>query len=247
MTYDWPHVAGNTAACIHQSYTYLLYINLKFCFKFFGSLLWCHPWWQSWHHCNFRFPVQGVVLYLELFCVVLMAHNYKMLMSLTLAWKKCQLFAPHLTIVFTTSLPCDVSAWRRKLLLAPHIFLCSLKNTAWSHYCRVNFSKNTHTGIRHPIAHPSGCRWAMGNDLGWLFDSQSGHVLPFSFQCCARYLPCYITVTSHKHQDVSNYWPLDCLYNDLYRAITKTSKFQITGPLWKKSAGHRWIPSIMGQ
>ena len=121
MTYNWPHVAGNTAACFGND---ILDISIKFCFKFSGNkwLLWCHRWWQSWPHHNFQFPVQGVPLCPELFCGVVMTHNYRILMSLTLAWKKWQLFAPHLTVVFTTSLPCDVTVWRRKLLLAPHIF-----------------------------------------------------------------------------------------------------------------------------
>ena len=110
-------------------------------FALFGSewLLWWRQWWQSWHHQYFRFSVQGGPLSSELFCRVVMAHNYRMLMSLTSACKKCQLFAPLLTIVFTTSLACDIAAWRRKLLLAPHNFCALVKNTVWLHYNTVSF------------------------------------------------------------------------------------------------------------
>ena len=54
-----------------------------------------------------------------------------------------------------------------------------------------------------------------------------------SIQCWMWYFPCYITVTSHEHQSVSNYWLLNCLYNNLYRVIKNTSYFCIFGPLWR--------------
>ena len=40
------------------------------------------------------------------------------------------------------------------------------------------------------------------------------------------------TVTSRERHGVPNHRKLDCLFNSLFRLITKTSKFHITDPLW---------------
>ena len=44
-TYDWPHVAGSTAACFHNSYTHIFYIN-KFCFKFLAATKQLYEWFS---------------------------------------------------------------------------------------------------------------------------------------------------------------------------------------------------------
>ena len=50
------------------------------------------------------------------------------------------------------------------------------------------------------------------------------------------FLAAYITVTSYERCVVSSYWQLSCLPNSLFRPRTKeTSKFCITGPLWRES------------
>ena len=40
------------------------------------------------------------------------------------------------------------------------------------------------------------------------------------------------TVTSRERHGVPNHQKLDCLFNSLFRLITKTSEFRITDPLW---------------
>ena len=56
-----------------------------------------------------------------------------------------------------------------------------------------------------------------------------------------------ITLTSHDRRGVSNNQSLDCLSNSLFKLTSKeTSKACVTGLLWGKSMGDRWIPITKG-
>ena len=80
---------------------------------------------------------------------------------------------------------------------------------------------------------------------------------------CARgintcHFPCKISsnqssimkIASHEPHGISNHRQCDCLFNilNIFRLASKrTAKLYITGPLWKKSNGDRWILRTKGQ
>ena len=61
-----------------------------------------------------------------------------------------------------------------------------------------------------------------------------------------------ITVMSHEHHGISDYWLMNCLFNTLsgltaVKKNKKTWQICITGPLWGESASDWWIPLTKGQ
>ena len=61
--------------------------------------------------------------------------------------------------------------------------------------------------------------------------------------CFQLSIAIFITVTSHERYVVSNHRQSDCLFDSFFGITpTKASKPHITGTLWRKSIGDRWIP-----